>query len=88
MKLDDLAKWRIEQLGLNGGFSHRFIAQQVFGKTAKEVDETDLNRVRHVLRQREVSVMGWRNGVTTLAKAHAKTAAGPRRRGVKRRRVA
>lgn len=85
MKIDDLTRWRIEQLGLNGGFSHRFIAASVFGKSNDEVDETDLHRVRYALKQREVSVMAWRNGLTPLAASHARSVVKPKKRQRRRR---
>lgn len=72
-RVNDMDRWRIEQMGINGGFSHRFITQTVFGKVADDVTESDLNRVRYVLRQRQVKVTDWRCGVTTVARSYAKT---------------
>ena len=69
--LDDFAKWKIEQLAKFGGFSHRYIASIVFGKSLERILPAELASVAYVLHSREIHVTDWRNGITPQASAYA-----------------
>ncbi len=74
-RLDDLAKHKAELMIRFGGFSYRFIAQQVFGiDVGEDSDEAFLARgaLMGFARRRKLKVTDWRNGISLPAQQHVR----------------
>jgi hypothetical protein len=70
--LDDLSRFVIEQLAVNGGFSHEFIASMAFRVHIESVTPNQKAAVAGFLSRQRLSVKSWRRGMTVAARSFAK----------------
>ena len=82
-RIDDFSKWKIEQLGKFGGFSHRYIASLIFEKSLNRVTMNEIHTISYHLHASKVKVTDWRNGRTPQSAEYAKNKAKPKRKRFK-----
>jgi hypothetical protein len=69
--MNDIQKYVAERLATNGGFSHRYIAARIFGRSLEKVSDEEKRQVSGYLTYVKAKVTAWRNGVSVLAQSHA-----------------
>lgn len=84
----DLKKWQIESLAKFGGFSYRYIASIVFEKPIGRVTRNEVSSVAGYCSRMGIRLSDWRNGRTASAKNHAEKVSRPKKKDIKRLRIA
>jgi hypothetical protein len=83
--LNDVAKWRIERLATNGGFSISYIAEYALGTAQTDMSFAARHQraaVASYLCRCNLRLTDWRRGATAIARVHAAAAVKKRKRHV------
>ena len=84
-RLDDIKKWKAENLAKFGGFSHKFIASLVFQKPIERVTEKERGCIASYLCRNGIRISDWRNGQTVPSRQYAREHTSSQRERERRR---
>jgi len=84
-RLDDIKKWKAENLAKFGGFSHKFIASLIFQKPIDRVTDKERACIASYLCRHDIRISDWRNGKTVSARQYAREKVSSRRERERRK---
>jgi hypothetical protein len=78
--LNDIDKFTIENLVRIGGFSHKCIAGQIFGKPIDKITTKERVAISQYIYKQQLSVWTWRHGLNIEAQNAIRATVSPKRK--------